>query len=64
MSAIHAAVSCSLIQVSVTERMSVVLEIIRSVRKAFFFTHGANVCGGQANVVPDHRSRIKTNSSR
>ena len=50
MSAIHAPVSCGLSQVSVTARMSIVLEIIR--------------CGGQADVMPDHRSRIKTNISR
>ena len=36
MSTIHAAVSCGLIQVSVKERMSIVLEIIRSVREAGF----------------------------
>ena len=36
MSAIHAAVSCGLIQVSVKERMSIVLEITRSVREAVF----------------------------
>ena len=43
MSAIHAAVSCGLSQVSVTERMSIVLEIIRSVREAVFF-HEWNEC--------------------
>ena len=37
MSAIHASVSCGLSQVSVTARMSIVLEIIRSVREAVFF---------------------------
>ena len=26
--------------------------------------NGTNVNGGQANVVPDHRSRIKNNISR
>ena len=36
MSAIHASVSCGLNQVSVTARMSIVLEIIRSVREAVF----------------------------
>ena len=36
MSAIHASVSCGLSQVSVTARMSIVLEIIRSVREAVF----------------------------
>ena len=36
MSAIHAPVSCGLSQVSVTARMSIVLEIIRSVREAVF----------------------------
>ena len=36
MSAIHAAVACGLSQVSVTARMSIVLEIIRSVREAVF----------------------------
>ena len=36
MSAIHAAVSCALSQVSVTARMFIVLEIIRSVREAVF----------------------------
>ena len=33
-------------------------------KRGGFFTNGTNVCGGQANVVPDHKSRIKTNSSR
>ena len=36
MSAIHASVSCGLSQVSVTARMSIVLEIIRSVIEAVF----------------------------
>ena len=36
MSAIHASVSCGLSQVSVTARMSTVLEIIRLVREAIF----------------------------
>ena len=38
MSAVHASVSCVLSQVSVTERMSIVLEILRSVRPAVFFS--------------------------
>ena len=37
MSAIHAAVSCGLSQILVTARMSIVLEIIRSVREAACF---------------------------
>ena len=57
MSAIHEAVSLGLSQVSVTPRISIVFEIIRSVRGSFF-TNGTNVSGGQANVVPGHRSRI------
>ena len=64
MSAVLAAVSCVLSQVSVTARMSIVLEIIRSVRPVFFSTNGTNVSGGQGNVVPHHRSRFKTNISR
>ena len=39
MTAIHASVSCGLSQVSVTARMSIVLEIIRTVSEAFFFTN-------------------------
>ena len=57
MSAIHAAASWGLSQVSVTARMSIVLEFIRSVRGGFF-SNATNVSGGQANVVPDHRCRI------
>ena len=66
MLAIHAAVSCGLSQVSVTARMSIVLKMIRSVREAFFPANGTNVivCGWEANVVPDHSSRIKTDISR
>ena len=63
MLAIHATVSCGLGQVSMTARIFIVLEIITSVREAVFFTNGTNVSGGQANVVPDHSSRIKTNIS-
>ena len=51
MSAIHEAVSWGLSQVSVTPRISIVFEIIRSVREAVFFKNGTNVSGGQANVV-------------
>ena len=58
MSAIHEAVSWGLSQVSVTPRISIVFGIIRSVREAVFFKNGTNVSGGQANVVPGHRSRI------
>ena len=58
MSAIHEAVSWGLSQVSVTQRIWIVFEIIRSVREAVFFTNGTNVSGGQANVVPGHKSRI------
>ena len=28
-------------------------------KRGVFFTNGTNVSGGQANVVPDHRSMIK-----
>ena len=58
MLAIHAAMSWGLSQFSVTARLSIVLEIIRSVRDAFFFSNGTNVSGGQADVMPDHTSRI------
>ena len=58
MSALHAAVSWGLNQVSMTARRSIVLEIIRAVREAFSLSNGTNVSGGQANVVPDHRSRM------
>ena len=42
MSAIHASVSSGVSQVSVTARMSIVLEIIRSVIEAVF--HELNEC--------------------
>ena len=44
MSAIHAPVSWSMSQVSVT--ILIVLEIIRTVREAVFFSNGTNVSGG------------------
>ena len=46
MSAIHAAVSWGLNQVSMTARRSIVLEIIRAVREAFFLSNGTNVSVG------------------
>ena len=48
-----------------TARMCIVLENISSVREAVFSRIEQNYfSGGQANVVPDHRSRMKTNISR
>ena len=58
MSAIHEAVSWGLSQASVTARISIVFEIYKISERGSFLTNGTNVSGGQANVVPDHRSRI------
>ena len=71
MSAIHAAVPCGLIQVSVTERMFIVLEIIRSVREAVFsrmermFVVARRmlclITGPGLRLTPPASSRIKAN---
>ena len=63
MSAIHAAVSCGLSQISVTARMYICFGNYKFSKRGIFFTNRTNVSGGQANVVPNHRSRIKINIS-
>ena len=60
MSAIHAAVS----SLSDSNNVYCFGNYKIGKRGGFFFTNGTNVSGGQANVVPGHRSRIKTNISR
>ena len=63
MSAIHAAVSCGLSQVSVTARMSIVLEIIRSVREAVSSRMERMFVLASRILCLTTGSRIKTNIS-
>ena len=64
MSAIHASVSCGLSQVSVTTRMSIVLEIIRSIREAFFSSRIERMLVVARRMLWLTTGQIKTKISR